>query len=269
MHRMRVGLWGKLILGTALVLSVRVSSPAATSPAADTQNKKVVLGGPHGMVRNAKGYPIEGMMVQLISEKSSIRTTVYTNDLGQYEFPKLPAGVYMLRTPRALEYRRYEKDAVRVDGANKLDDIVMERVSESEFLPPTPEIISQLSDAEWLYNISGTGQEKRIFSNTCGTGCHSYQMQMRSRFDERSWRLIVHRMLDYGGRILVEPRDGRANADDDAGSRGTGDPHQMARQSSRPRFPGRPIQGVPSSARPGHTGYHHRIRVAVGGSSSP
>ena len=34
-------------------------------------------------------------------------------------------------------------------------------------------------------------------------------MPFRSRFDERSWRLIVHRMKDYSGKILVEPRETR------------------------------------------------------------
>jgi streptogramin lyase len=115
-----------------------------------------------------------------------------------------------------LEFKRYQKDSVRIDGAAKLEDIVLERASNSEFLPPTPDIISQLSDAEWLFNIDGTAQEKRVFSNTCGTGCHTYQMQMRSRFDERSWRLIMHRMLDYNGRILQGPGDGQVPADEQA-----------------------------------------------------
>jgi streptogramin lyase len=193
-----------VIIGAASLTTGTNASRAATSPA-DVQAKKVALGGPHGVVRNSKGFPIEGMMVQLISKKSSIRTTVYTNVLGAYEFPKLESGAYTLRTPRALEYRTFAKEDVPISGAAKLDDIVMERVTEGEFLPPTPEILAQMTDGEWLYNIPGTGQEKRIFSNYCGAGCHTYQMQMRSRFDERSWRLIVHRMTDYGGRILVGP----------------------------------------------------------------
>ena len=153
------------------------------------------------------------MMVQLISQKTSMRTTVYTNELGHYEFPKLEPGLYALRTPRPLEFKRYLKESVRIAGADKFEGIVLERVSDSEFLPPRPDILAQLSDAEWLFNLDGTAQEKRIFSNTCGTGCHTYQMQFRSRFDERSWRLIVHRMLDYNGRILQGPGDGEASAE--------------------------------------------------------
>jgi hypothetical protein len=47
------------------------------------------------------------------------------------------------------------REAVTINGANELEDIVLERVSESEFLPPTPDILTQLSDAEWLYNLAG------------------------------------------------------------------------------------------------------------------
>ncbi len=40
------------------------------------QSSSVALGGPHGVVLSSKGFPIEGVMVQLISHKTSIRTTV-------------------------------------------------------------------------------------------------------------------------------------------------------------------------------------------------
>ena len=176
------------------------------------ETSRNLLGGPHGIVRTSKGYPIEGIMVQLISRKTSIRTTVYTNPLGQYEFPKLETGMYTLRIPRPLEFRPYQNDSVHVEGANELEKIVLERMTDSQFLPPTPEIITQLTDAEWLYNLPGTGQEKKVFSNACGSGCHSWMNPFRARFDEAGWRLILHRMRDYTGRIMVEPRRGRGDA---------------------------------------------------------
>ena len=101
MRQPQVRIWPLLLLIAAATITARVPLLAAKAPAADTQPKKVALGGPRGIVRNSDGYPIEGMMVQLISQKTSIRTTVYTNVLGQYEFPKLEAGAYKLRTPRA------------------------------------------------------------------------------------------------------------------------------------------------------------------------
>ena len=155
---------------------------------------KSLLGGPHGVVRSSKGFPIEGIMVQLISSQTSVRTTVYTDALGKYEFPKLESGEYVLRTPLPVEYRRYQKDAVAINGATPLEEIVLERVTDSEFLPPTPDILPQLTEAEWVANLPGTGQEKKSFVNSCGGSCHGFQMQFRSRFSEQDWRKMVRRM---------------------------------------------------------------------------
>lgn len=192
-----LGCRGPLPLACGLIL-LSLVCVAESAPRLD------LLGGPRGVVRSAQGFPLEGIMIQLISEKTAIRTTVYSNYLGQYEFPKMEPGLYTLRTPRPLEYRRYVKELVQIKGEDKLGDIVLRKVSEEEFLPPTPDILSQLSDAEWLLNLPGSGYEKKVFSNQCGPGCHSYQMPFRSRFDERSWRLILDRMMAYGSRLLDE-----------------------------------------------------------------
>src|SRR5262245_3610548 len=45
-------------------------------------------GGPKGTVRSADGLLLEGIMVQLIAP-NAVRTTVYSDEAGQYEFPQL------------------------------------------------------------------------------------------------------------------------------------------------------------------------------------
>jgi virginiamycin B lyase len=193
---------------SALVVlsSQRVASrvtPRATIEVAT--GNSYLRGGPQGVVKTARGYPVEGLMVQLISQKSSIRTTVYTNQQGRYEFPRMDSGDYVLRVVRPLEFRPYRRDSVRIDGATALPEIVVEKITESEYLPPTPDILPQLSGAEWLANIPGTQQEKDAVVGTCGSSCHSFNMQMRARFTEADWRKIVHRMTDYSYRILLAP----------------------------------------------------------------
>jgi len=180
-----------------------VARASAGKPSAETGAR--FSGGPHGVVKNAKGFPIEGLMVQLISHQTSIRTTVYTNQQGEYNFPTLEQGDYVLRLARPLEFRPYRRDSVRIDGSTALPDIVVEKISESEYLSPTPDILPQLTGAEWLANIPGTQQEKDAVVGTCGSSCHSFQMQMRARYSEADWRKIVHRMTDYSYRILLEP----------------------------------------------------------------
>jgi len=178
--------------------------PANPLYRAETQKWPVqsgLSGGAKGMVRVASGDSPEGIGVQLVAP-NGVRTTVYTNEAGQYEFPKMQAGAYTLRIPTPREFKPYRVDSVEINGATKLDDIVLERVSASDGLPPTPEIETQLSGAELLWNVPGTGEEKALFQKNC-SACHSWQQVFRNRYDEHSWNLIVDRMTHYSGTSLV------------------------------------------------------------------
>ncbi|MGH9678664.1 MAG: c-type cytochrome, partial [Candidatus Acidiferrales bacterium] len=158
-------------------------------------------GGARGTVRVASGDSPEGVGVQLVAP-NGVRTTVYTNASGQYEFPKMKAGDYTLRIPTPLLFEPYRVDGVHIDGATKLNDIVLDRVSDTDGLPATPEIESQLSGAELLWNMPGTAQEKALLQKDC-SACHSWNQIFRNRYDERSWGLIVDRMTHYSGTALV------------------------------------------------------------------
>ena len=68
-------------------------------------------------------------MVQLIAKKSAIRTTVYTDADGRYEFPKLDAGAYTLRIAQPREFQPYVKENVAISGQTQLDDIMLARVT--------------------------------------------------------------------------------------------------------------------------------------------
>ena len=65
----------------------------------------------------------------------------------------------------------------------------------------------------------GTGEEKATLQKNC-SGCHSWQQIFRNRYDERSWRLILDRMMHFSGTSLVVRMGGnggvvRADAPDD------------------------------------------------------
>ena len=167
-------------------------------------------GGPKGAVHSTRGDALEGIMVQLIAP-NAIRTTIYSNQDGQYEFPKLPAGSYTLRIAKPLQFLPYQRDAVKIDGATALDDIVLEPRYATDYLPPAPDILPQLTGSEWLWNLPGTAEEKYTFSRNCGAGCHSYQQILRNQMDERSWGLMVFRMLHHGGSPLINRSAARGN----------------------------------------------------------
>jgi streptogramin lyase/mono/diheme cytochrome c family protein len=159
-------------------------------------------GGAAGIVRVASGDSPEGVMVQLIAP-NGVRTTVYTNEDGKYEFPKMQAGSYTLRIANPLEFKPYRRDGVQIDGTSKLEDIVLERIAKTRALPATPEVEAQLSGEEILWNLPGTVEEKEALHNTCALGCHSFQQIFKNRYDERSWGVLVARMLHRGGGPLI------------------------------------------------------------------
>jgi streptogramin lyase len=202
--------WRRLTLCLAcLWLALLVTRSLTTL---EGQERHPLLGGPSGIVRTPKNVPIEGIGVQLISPRTAVRTTVYTDDEGRYEFPKLEPGSYTLRVTRPLEFKPYQRDAVTIRGAERLDDIVLSRLVEgtdtlASYLPPTPDVLAQLTGVEWMMNVPGTAQEKHMFLMSCGFGCHSYQQIFRSRYDEEGWRLIVERMTRGGGSPLIQQRE--------------------------------------------------------------
>src|SRR5258706_12281774 len=104
------------MLGFAFSLSL-------AAPPAHAASAEKFLGGPKGLVKNDQGVPLEGMGVQLISDRSAIRTTVYSNQDGRYEFPKLEAGTYTFRITLPPEYQPFVKEKVAINGATAMDDI--------------------------------------------------------------------------------------------------------------------------------------------------
>ena len=195
-------------------------------------------GGARGLVRMGTGRPLEGVKVQLIAP-NNVRTTVFTNAEGRYEFPALQAGSYTLRIPTPIPFMAYTREGVSIKGAMPLEDIVLELIPSAESamlrggLDPAPEVMSQLSGAEWLWNLPGTVEDKTTFVKGCGIGCHSYELIFRNRYDERSWRLIVERM-----KTGAQGGPGRAmDPDSEAGSVVAGEIDAIAKWLATVRGP--------------------------------
>src|ERR1700745_2822655 len=157
-----------------------------------------LTGGPQGVVKSTKGELLEGVMVQLIAQKNAVRTTVYSNADGRYEFPALAAGAYTLRIALPREFKPYVKEDVEIKGPDQLADITLDYVTDSDLLPPTREIAAQMTGSEWLLSLSGTGEDKKLLTNNCNW-CHSYQQIFRNHYDAAGWGKIVYRMTHGAG----------------------------------------------------------------------
>ena len=160
-----------------------------------------LTGGAAGVVRIKSGDSPEGVGVQLIAP-NGVRTTVYTNADGKFEFPKMQEGSYILRIPSPAPFKPYVRESVSINGATKLDDIVLERIADSDDLPASALLESQLSGAEILWNLPGSAEEKAMLQKNC-SGCHSWQQIFRNRYDEHSWALIVDRMMHFTGTAIA------------------------------------------------------------------
>jgi len=208
-HGSRHG-WGvaRLMAGVAFVLTSAMVLPAQ----ADAR----LQGGPKGVVKSSKGELLEGMMVQLIARKNAVRTTVYTNADGRYEFPALDAGTYTLRIALPREFKPFVKEEVEIKGPAALADITLDYVTDSDLLPPRPEIAAQMTGSEWLLSLSGTGEEKKLLTNNCNW-CHSYQQIFRNHYDEAGWGKIVYRMTHGAGSPLININErGRWDGNEEA-----------------------------------------------------
>jgi virginiamycin B lyase len=202
-----------LALFAALTLTFTIFAAALPAKA---QSGNPLLGGPHGVVKSADGSPLEGMMVQLIAKSTAIRTTVFTNADGHYEFPKLEAGAYILHIAQPREFFPYARDPIEIAGADALADIVLQRITKADVLPPYPEITAQMTGSEWLMSLSGSGAEKRLLTVNCNW-CHSYQQIFRNHYDERSWSKILYRMIHGAGSPLINiNKNGRFPPEDEA-----------------------------------------------------
>jgi virginiamycin B lyase len=194
--------------GVAFVLTSAMVLPAQ----ADAR----LQGGPKGVVKSSKGELLEGMMVQLIAQKNAVRTTVYTNADGRYEFPALDAGTYTLRIALPREFKSFVKEEVEIKGPAALADITLDYVTDSDLLPPRPEIAAQMTGSEWLLSLSGTGEEKKLLTNNCNW-CHSYQQIFRNHYDEPGWGKIVYRMTHGAGSPLININErGRWDGNEEA-----------------------------------------------------
>ena len=96
--------------GSGLFVAMLAFACCAGALHAWAQTTSKLLGGPNGLVRSAKGDLLEGIMVQLIAPKNAIRTTVYSNADGRYEFPKLQPGTYTLRIAQPREFHPFVKE---------------------------------------------------------------------------------------------------------------------------------------------------------------
>ncbi len=141
-----------------------------------------------GSIKNAAGEKMGGITVSAKAEGSTITTTVFTDEAGDYYFPPLEAGKYRVWA-QALSFETVKSEVDLADARRA--DFTLAPITDNEALikqMPGDLLLAGLPDA-----TPDEARMKRIFRNNC-TSCHTPSYTLQHRFDERGWNAIIQAM---------------------------------------------------------------------------
>src|SRR5882757_2937798 len=137
-----------------------------------------------GKVSSTQEPTMEGVLVSLKKEGSTIATTVVTNDKGEYSFPdgRIDAGKYAI-TIRAAGYVLDGPKSVEIPAGGGKADLKLNK---------TRNLAAQLSNGEWLASAPGTDKQKEFLTGC--TSCHTLQRVFTAQHDVEEWKQVFNRM---------------------------------------------------------------------------
>jgi streptogramin lyase len=169
-----------LTAGFALILF-----PSAPQIAAQNQSPAALT----GQVTSEAEGAMEGVVVSAKKAGSTVTVSVISDAQGRYRFPanRLGAGKYTIKI-RAIGY-----DLAAAATADVADE---QTVTVDLMLRKTKNLVSQMSNAEWMMSLPGSEDDK-AFLLGC-VGCHTLERIFRSTHDADEWTQVIVRMNGYG-----------------------------------------------------------------------
>jgi streptogramin lyase len=171
-----------------------LSLAASISVAALTSAQAQIL---TGKVSSTEEPVMEGVLVSVKKEGSTITTTVVTNDKGEFSFPngRIDAGKYAI-TIRAAGYVLDGPKSVEIPAGGAKTDLKLNK---------TRNLAGQLSNGEWLASAPGSDQQKQFLIGC--TSCHTLQRILSAPHDVEEWKQVFNRMgRYYPGSTPVRPQ---------------------------------------------------------------
>ena len=159
--------------------------PAKATP--DKANNKAVI---RGTVRDQQN-PLYGILVKAQGEGKNSFTSVFTDDHGDYVFPPLPSGNYVVSVGTKWQ------EKVALEAASVKKDFVVEL---------GPGFYNQTTGDSFLGVLPGSEAEKNNIVNNCG-GCHTlWRLFDRGPNSPEGWTNLVRQMgLKKGGEGSLDP----------------------------------------------------------------
>ena len=139
-----------------------------------------------GSVKSDIGEKMAGVTVSAKGVGQTITTSVFTDEAGDFYFPRLATGKYLVwAQAEGFDAGRAEVD---LDGAARRQDFV---------LKTTMDVVKQMTGQEYISSLPEDTPQHRlmkdVFYNTC-TGCHEPNYILQNRFDEKGWEAILNLM---------------------------------------------------------------------------
>src|SRR5262245_8095282 len=178
-----------------------------------------------GTITSASGEKLGGVTVSAKRDGTTITTSVYTDQQGNYYFPPLEAGKYKVWA-QALTFET-SKSAVDLTAA-KRQDLTLRPITDKE--RAFRQLPGEMMIAALPEDTAADANMKRIFMNNC-TGCHAPNYPLQFRFDEDGWNKIIDLMKVVQNTGAVPPTP-KANQIIDMNQK------QLAAYLARARGPG-------------------------------
>jgi len=168
----------RLAVGSLIALTIALSTTAFLARAAYADSLLT------GAVTSAAGEKMGGVTVSAKAEGSSITTSVFTDETGNYYFTMLPNGKYRVWA-QALTYQTANGN-IELKKKTTRQNFVLQPMKNQE------DWIRQLPGDELLAALPGDTPEdyrmKTQVRKNC-TGCHSASYPLQFRFDEEGWNI--------------------------------------------------------------------------------
>ena len=142
-----------------------------------------------GTVKSVDGKPMEGVTVTARAEGQSFTTAVFSNAAGEYAFPQLGNGKYLLRA-QAVGYGA---------GIGTQDVVAGKKIRQDFQLKPIADFHHQLSATEWAQSMPedtpADQRAKQLVHYNCSS-CHVPGFILSKRFDAAGWGMMINYMLE-------------------------------------------------------------------------
>jgi streptogramin lyase len=159
-----------------------------------------------GAIASAAGQKLEGVTVSAKRDGTTITTSVYTDQDGNYYFPPMADGKYSVWA-QALGF---ETGKGSVDlTANRKHNIALKAMTDKEAV--IRQLPGELLVAALPEETPEDAAVKKIFTNNC-TGCHSSGYPLQFKFDEAGWNKIINLMKVVPGSGVYPGAGAKASA---------------------------------------------------------